>query len=258
MSDRSSDIEIYSMWACPYAQRTRILLDLKRIPYKLVEIDLTKPRPAWFLTMNPSGKVPVAVHDGRILNESSLINEYLDETWPEPPVFPRSPYERFAARTLVEFCNSRFAPGMYRVLMEQDDDRRARLQEQAKADWRTLESLLDRFNWLDTARADSFGIVELSYAPFFERYVLTDHYWGIRPWTQPGLERLLRWRALVLANPIVENIGLAAEDYIKLYEDYAYGCSNGTIPDGRSRSSFDLSVPLSDRPLPACRIAPAA
>lgn len=40
------------------------------------------------------------------------------------------------------------------------------------------------------------------------------------------------------------------EDYIKLYEDYALGYGNGAVPQGRSRSSFDLTVPLAARPLP--------
>jgi hypothetical protein len=44
------------MAACPYAQRTRILLQVKGINSDLVEIDLSKPRPQWFLEINPAGK----------------------------------------------------------------------------------------------------------------------------------------------------------------------------------------------------------
>lgn len=251
----ASDIRIYSMWACPYAQRTRILLELKQIRHDLVEIDLTKPRPDWFLALSPSGKVPVVEHDGHVLNESSLINEYLDEVYPTLPALPRSPFERFVARTLIDFCNSRFAPNMYRVLMEQDDGRRAKLQKQAEGDWTALEVLLDRFDARQESVFEAFGMVELSYAPFFQRYVLTDHYWGFQPWRQAGMERVRRWSEAIHAHPAVQRTGMTASDYIKLYEDYAYGYSNGAIPPGRVRSSFDLSSPLSERPLPARRIA---
>jgi glutathione S-transferase len=246
-------IKIYSMWACPYAQRTRIMLELKKLPYQLVEIDLTKPRPDWFLALNPTGKVPVVEHEGHVLNESSLINEYLDEAYSQTPVLPASPYQRFAVRTLVEFCNSRFAPNMYRALMEQDDGRRAKAQKQASADWLALEALLERFDAQGDSVFDEFGMAELTYAPFFERYVLNDHYWGFQPLNQPGLARVQRWRDAVLVHPAVKRTSIAPEDYIKLYEDYAYGCSNGAVPEGRTRSSFDLSVPLPDRPLPARR-----
>lgn len=253
MTANSETLTIYSMWACPYAQRTRILLDLKQIAYALKEIDLTKPRPEWFLAMNPSGKVPVLEHAGRILNESSLINEYLDEVFPATPAYPRDPFERFAARTLVEFCNSRFAPNMYRALMEQDNARREKSQKQAAADWLALESLLERFDARETGNPSVFGIAELTFAPFFERYVLNAYYWEFDPAKQPGLPRVTRWREAILGHPSVKKTGLAPEDYIKLYEDYAYGFSNGAIPDGRSRSSFDLSAPLSERPLPPRR-----
>lgn len=251
--ESKQSIQIYSMWACPYAQRTRILLDLKKIACELVEIDLTRPRPDWFLALNPSGKVPVLQHEGRVLNESSLINEYLDEAFPAFPVFPRTPFERFAARTLVEFCNSRFAPNMYRALMEQDAARRAKAQANAAADWVELDRLLERFNAGPDSIFGDFGIVELTYAPFFERYVLNEHYWGFQPLNQPGLRHVPAWREAVLGHPAVQRTGMSPADYIKLYEDYAFGCSNGAIPEGKTISSFDLSIPLAERPVPAGR-----
>jgi glutathione S-transferase len=90
----SRDITIYSVAACPYAQRTRILLGIKNIEAKLVELDLSKKRPDWFLAINPAGKVPAIVHAGKPLNESSVINEYLEETFPDPPMFPPIPIKR--------------------------------------------------------------------------------------------------------------------------------------------------------------------
>jgi len=245
---------IYSMWACPYAQRTRALLTFKGIEHRLVEIDLTKPRPDWFLELNPAGKVPVLVHDGHTISESAVINEYLDEVYPKPPAMPATPYERSQARLLIEFCNNRFAPNLYRVLMEQDASRRGRVQDNAAADWRALEAILERLGVDDDAVFGDFGIVEMTFAPFFERYVLNDYYWNFRPLEQGGLARVARWREAMLRHPTIRATGMAPEDYIKLYEDYSYGCSNGKVPLGRARSSFDLAVPLSDRPMPERRV----
>jgi glutathione S-transferase len=245
---------IYSMWACPYAQRTRALLTLKSIEHRVVEIDLTKPRPDWFLALNPTGKVPVLIHDGRALNESSIINEYLEEVYPTPSVMPATAYERAQARLLVEFCNNRFAPNMYRVLMEQDASRRSRVTETATSDWRLIESTLERLGAEGDTVFGQFGIVELTFAPFFERYVLNDYYWDFRPLERAGLARVARWRKAMLQHPAVRATGMSSEDYIKLYEDYTFGCSNGRIPPGRERSSFDLAVPLSERPMPAKRV----
>jgi glutathione S-transferase len=84
------EITIYSVAGCPYAQRTRILLSIKNIDARLIELDLSKKRPDWFLAINPAGKVPAE----RPLNESSVINEYLQEVFPDPSVFAADPYQK--------------------------------------------------------------------------------------------------------------------------------------------------------------------
>jgi glutathione S-transferase len=115
-----TELTIYSMVVCPYAQRTRMLLEAKDIPYKVTELDISKPRPEWFLKINPSGQVPVIEHGQRILNESSIINEYIEEVFPDPPAMPQDPYRRGLARVLIEYGNKTFIPLSYRVLMNQD------------------------------------------------------------------------------------------------------------------------------------------
>lgn len=82
-----ADIEIFSANACPYAQRTRFMLTEKGVPFSLTEIDL-RNKPAWFKDVSPYGKVPVIRHRGQVIYESAIINEYLEEVFPEPPLMP--------------------------------------------------------------------------------------------------------------------------------------------------------------------------
>ena len=51
-----------------------------------------------YLKLNHNGVVPTLVHDGRVIIESTLIIEYLDEVFPEPPLMPSDPYQRTQAR----------------------------------------------------------------------------------------------------------------------------------------------------------------
>jgi glutathione S-transferase len=249
---RSVAVTIYSIEVCPFAQRTRMLLALKGIPFDLVEIDITKPRPDWFLELNPLGKVPVIVHQGMVLNESSIINEYLEDVYPTPPAFPTDPYLKAQARILIDYCNSRFTTNMYRVLMEQDPARRARVEQAAKQDWAWLDEFLTRLAPEGDLVFGEFGMVDLTYAPFFERYVLNAYFWGFE--IPADLERMNRWRNAALAHPLVGETGMAAEDYIKLYADYSLGYANGAVPPGQERSSADMSVPLTGRSMPPRRI----
>lgn len=243
-------LTIYSMVVCPFAQRTRMLLAVKEIEFELHELDLSKPRPAWFLRLNPSGQVPVIEHQGRILNESSVINEYLEEVFPAPPLMPVEPYRRALTRIAIDYTNTKFVPALYRLLMNQDAARTEALLERALETWRWLDRFLLRHGQGEDWLWEDFGMAELSIAPFFQRYVLNTHYRGFELPDAEDLRRVRRWRDRLLNHPLTIATGLPDEDFIKLYEDYALGVGNGGVPAGRARSSFDLTVPLDERPLP--------
>src|SRR5581483_7412186 len=55
-----------------------------------VKIALAEKQPE-FLQLNPYGKIPVLVEDGHVLFESCIINEYLDEKYPDPLLMPKDP-----------------------------------------------------------------------------------------------------------------------------------------------------------------------
>src|SRR5690606_2763237 len=51
-----------------------------------------------YAKLNPNHVVPTLVHDGKVIIESTLIIEYLDEAFPDPPLMPSDPYQRAIAR----------------------------------------------------------------------------------------------------------------------------------------------------------------
>ncbi len=247
-----ASLTIYSVAACPYAQRTRILLHFKGLHAALVELDLSRPRPVWFLDINPAGKVPALVHDGQPLNESSIINEYLEDVFPQRPVFPADPYLKAQSRILIDFCNTQFTTNLYRVLMEQDAGRRGRVEVAARKNWEWLETFLLRVSPDTDFAFAGLGMADLTYAPFFQRYELNEYFWGFK--IPDGLSRVERWRRALAGHPSVQATSLPMGDYAKLYADYALGFSNGAIPPGHERSALDPMVPLSQRPMPPRRV----
>lgn len=73
----------------PYARKVRIVLAEKQIPCDLQETDIKNKSPE-FLALSPLGKIPVLVDEaGLVFWDSTLIVEYLDETYPDPPLYPR-------------------------------------------------------------------------------------------------------------------------------------------------------------------------
>ncbi len=65
-----------------------------------------------FLNINPLGQVPVLVHDGKVVTESTVINEYLDDVFPQVPLRPSDPYERAQMRTWTKFVDEYFCPAL--------------------------------------------------------------------------------------------------------------------------------------------------
>jgi glutathione S-transferase len=63
----------------------------------------------WFKQINPNGQVPTLDHDGKIVTESTVICEYLDEAFPEsPPLRPADPYERAQMRVWTKWVDEYF------------------------------------------------------------------------------------------------------------------------------------------------------
>lgn len=82
------------------AIKVRLALDEKGLKWDGEILDLQRGdqhRPE-YLKLNPNAVVPTLVHDGRVLIESTLIIEYLEEGFPDTPLMPSDPYQRAQAR----------------------------------------------------------------------------------------------------------------------------------------------------------------
>ena len=152
-------ITLYDAERCPYCARVRIVLAEKDIEYETVAIDLSD-RPAWLYEKNPLGKVPVLEEDGFILPESEVINEYLEERYPEPPLWPADPAERAHGRLLV-FRFDRLSDPYY-ALRRGDESARTELHEQLN----DLDSLLAGRQFLS---GREFGLADVAYLPWILR-----------------------------------------------------------------------------------------
>jgi glutathione S-transferase/GST-like protein len=65
-----------------------------------------------FLALNPRGEVPVLVHDGCVLTETTLILEYLDAAFGAVPLAPETPAGRYRMRVWTKLANDYFAPAL--------------------------------------------------------------------------------------------------------------------------------------------------
>ena len=105
-------IVLYDYPDCPYCQKVRVVLAEKDLEFERKPVDLRKgeQRTAEFLKLNPYGKVPVLVDDDVIVYDSTLINEYLDEEYPNPMLMPEDSAGRAQVRMLEDLSDNLFLP----------------------------------------------------------------------------------------------------------------------------------------------------
>jgi glutathione S-transferase len=107
-------LELYHFEPVANSFKSLLCLGEKQLPFvsrQLVGSKFEQYSPE-FLRINPLGQVPVLVHAGRVLTESSVINEYLDEVFPQVPLRPADPYERARMRIWSKFVDEYFCPAL--------------------------------------------------------------------------------------------------------------------------------------------------
>ncbi len=153
--------------------------------------------------MNPYGKVPVLTDDGTVLYESCIINEYLEEKYPTPPLLPRDPAQKARARILIDYGMAHF-DGPYQKLrmelMKDAKEQNAQIVASAKTD---LKKLLQRFEDEIGDKQYLIGDFSLVDADLLPRFTRLEGF-GVLP--DPALPRLGKYLQRMKARPSVKAI----------------------------------------------------
>jgi glutathione S-transferase len=99
-------MQIIGSYVSPYVRKVLVCMELKGLDY---EVDPITPffGNDEFRRLSPLCRIPVLIDDGLVLTDSTVIAEYLDEQFSEPPLMPKDPKERARARWLEEFADTR-------------------------------------------------------------------------------------------------------------------------------------------------------
>lgn len=211
-----STIQLYYAKGSTFSQRTRVVLLEKGIDFTATEVDLQN-KPDWFTQISRYGKVPAIKHRDVELFESSIINEYLEEVFPEPPLLPSDPGAKAIARIWIDYANTRLVPAFNKLLRGKDSTE----QEQGRREF--LEALLyveqegisklsgNGPYWL----GDNFSLVDISFYPWFERLPVLEHF---RNFTLPTeTPRLQEWWSVVRDRESIKTVENPASYYIERF-----------------------------------------
>ena len=196
-------IKLYDFKSSPNCQRVKIVLAEKDLPYEIVPIDLRAQaqKTPDYLKLNPYGKVPVLTDDGTVLYESCIINEYLEEKYPKPPLLPKEPEKKAKARILIDYGMAHFDGPYQKLRMELAKEAKDQNQQTIEAAKGDLKRLLKRFEdeiGDQQYLVGDFSLVDADLLPRFTRL----EGFGVLP--DPSLPRLGKYLERVKARASVQ------------------------------------------------------
>ncbi|GFS21673.1 glutathione S-transferase omega-1 [Elysia marginata] len=195
-------LRLYNMRFCPFAQRTKLVLEHKKIPHETVNVNL-KYKPDWFLKLSPIGLVPVLQLDDLVLPESTATCDWLDDTFPgQKRLTPSDRLRRAWDRVLLENVG-KISDTFYALR------RRAELKD------KILDSLEKKLHWFENILSSRDGpyfggtqpaMIDFMLWPHFERLpALTMLTSDPRITPEPqNLPRLAAWMKVMMSLPAVQ------------------------------------------------------
>ena len=105
-------MKLYSGPLSLFTAKVRIALDEKGLEYENKHFNLraSEHKTPEYLKLNPNGYVPTLVHDGFVVCESVVINEYIDDAFPTPPFKPADAKGRARMRGMTKFIDAAIFP----------------------------------------------------------------------------------------------------------------------------------------------------
>ncbi len=200
-------IKLYDFLPCPFGQKVRIVLAEKGLTYDLIQVDITQGenRRPEFLRLNPYGRVPVLVDDDTTVYDSTIINEYLEDEYPEPPILPMvgNSALRARARLLEDFADTSLTPQVGQLMVEMAKPEAERDADRLNQLNIRIARVLDYLNHELQGQqflASDFSIADIGFAP---RIVVLREL-GIEPGeNRPNVDG---WLSRLIERPSIANV----------------------------------------------------
>jgi glutathione S-transferase len=129
-------MKLWSGTLSPFSTKVRIALAEKGLTAEIAEIPWSRaslwgPKPKAFLSVSPKGEVPVLEDEGLAIVDSTVINEYLEEAYPDTPLMPAEPPARAECRMWEDMADHHMASQLTilirEVFMKPEEERDAAL-----------------------------------------------------------------------------------------------------------------------------------
>ena len=216
------DLQLYSASLSMFGMKVEIALREKAVDFELIEVPFDnaigyEPKHPEVVRINPKQQVPVLIHRGLELYDSTQIFEYLEEAFPEPPLWPRRVVERALARQMEHAADEVFFPHIIRLMGLQDDlqgEAAQAARTAAEAYYGQMEARLSDGSYL----AGGYGFADIA---FFMAQIFGERLGA--PLTE-ATPRLIAWRQEILTRPAVRPVMQRLKEYLTVEGRFVPAC----------------------------------
>ncbi len=162
-------IKLYHAPQSTNSRKVRIALIEKGLEFERVPIDLAKKeqKTPEYLKIHPFGQVPALDDEGFIVYDSTIINEYLEDEYPYPPLMPKDSDGRARARLMEDLRDNHFNIAFIRIFRElrgkPENERDPKAIDAAKADIAACFERLDRELQGKDYLAGDFSLADIAF-----------------------------------------------------------------------------------------------
>ncbi|KAJ8959487.1 hypothetical protein NQ318_022184 [Aromia moschata] len=195
----------------------------KGIPHDIVNINLMK-KPEWYFKIHPDGKVPALLDGDEVMIESLDISDYLDEKYPENPLYPADPEAKRKHKELISQIGA-YAGVFFKMMHKSEERTLEEWKDEVIAQQKAFEDELAR-RGTTFFGGDKPGMVDYMLWPWSEREDSIRYKLGAKlPFKEGDVPRMRKWKEAMLAQPVIKETVVSSETFHKLSE----ARRNGTL-----------------------------
>ncbi|CAK9136322.1 unnamed protein product [Ilex paraguariensis] len=214
----TTDVKLLGGWPSPFVMRARIALNIKSVDYQFLQEKLGE-KSERLLKSNPVyKKIPVVIHADKLICESLIIVQYIDDVWTSgPSILPSDPYDRAIARFWAAYIDDQWFPSVRGIafIAEGDEAKKEALEQVAAG----LELLEDAFTKCSKGGnffgGERIGYLDIALGCFLAWLRVTEKLGNVKLLDEAKAPNLCKWAECFCSDAAVKDV-MPETDWLSL------------------------------------------
>ncbi|KAF3431386.1 hypothetical protein FNV43_RR26117 [Rhamnella rubrinervis] len=212
--EEGTKVTLLGKWESPFGMRPRIALNIKHVNYAFIEENLDA-KSELLLKSNPINKqIPVLIHGDKLVCESLIIVQYIDDVWTSgPSILPSDPYDRAVALFWAAYIDEKWVSSMKGISTAQGEEAKKAVVDQVVQGFVLLEEAFVKCSkGKSFFGGDQIGYVDIAFGCFLGWIRVAEKFNDIKLLDQAKTPQLVKWAERFCQHPAVNGVMPESEE----------------------------------------------